>query len=341
MDSFRTHEWVIDIGGREVFRGQPAWFPGPPGRYEFRGLIAPADLAPGDSTVTLYHGKPAADPPSKVWTCPVTIKSSTTTTTTPTTTTTTPGKVALTDFSVACSPSALSATPGGSAPSTCTVKSTGGFNKAVTLACSGQPVGAACAFKPLTVTPPPNGSVNSALTVNVLGDAEPGDFSFQVVGTSGSTTRRAAMKLAITTEPVPPPPPNEPPTLPAPREEEIKLDRPSAEPGGELTVRGKGCDPNAPVEVFVDDEKAGSGEADSEGDFRVPIKLPEEAEVGRHEVAAECGPTLSTNVDVVIAVQSQAAAASVAPIATLAILIFFMLELRRLIRREGAVTPRR
>lgn len=340
MDSFQTHEWVIEMGatgtpptlggGHEVFRGPPFWSPEPPGRYEFRMLKAPAELTPGGSSVTLYHGKPAADPPSPVWTCPVTIKS-------PPTTAPPPGTVPVQDFSVSCNPAALTAAPGGSAPSTCTVKSQGGFNQPVTLSCTGQPVGAACAFKPNPVTPPPNGSIDSALTVNVLGDAGTGDFKFQVVGTAGRVTRKAALGLAISLQP--PPPPGPPIELPGPKgPEALELDRPSAEPGGDVNASGKGCDPNAPVELFLEGTQVGSGVADEAGDFDIPIKLPDSAGVGRHEVIAECGPTIETTVDVVVVARAESPGA---PMGVLAVLIFFILEVRRLVRREGAVTPRR
>ncbi len=102
------------------------------------------------------------------------------------------------DFSVACSPASLSATQGGSASSTCTVTSTGGFASAVSLACSGLPAGATCGFSPASVTPPANGSGTSALTVSVAGSTPLGTTAFSVNGTSGSTTRSASLSLNVT-----------------------------------------------------------------------------------------------------------------------------------------------
>lgn len=338
-----------------------------------------------------------------------------------TTTTLPPGVTPVADFSVSCNPSALSANPGGSAPSTCTVTSQGGFNKPVTLSCEKQPVGSACAFKPNPVTPPPNGKINSALTVNVLPNAGTGTFPFQVVGTSGALKRQQKMNLTISLL-TPSPTPSEEPTpveeTPVELEPELELDSPSVEPGGEIVANGSGCDPHSQVfisiqepasetasgseagatEPVVEEPSTGGGAgstgtvtatasaepatgldrststqalepapvsptvtaepqtepsasaesdeatpaaittADEEGDFRASVTVPPRIEVGRHEVVADCGPTIRTPLDVVLVVQTQSPAA---PMVVLAVLIFFVLEVRRLVRREGAVTPRR
>jgi trimeric autotransporter adhesin len=91
------------------------------------------------------------------------------------------------DFSVSCAPSSLSVPQGGSGGSTCTVTSINSFNSPVTLSCIGQPAGVSCGFVPNPVTPPSNGSTNSALTVNVGGAVATGTYNFQVQGTSGAT----------------------------------------------------------------------------------------------------------------------------------------------------------
>jgi subtilisin-like proprotein convertase family protein len=101
------------------------------------------------------------------------------------------------NFSVACSPSSLNANQGASATSTCTVTSTGGFASSVALSCTGLPAGATCAFVPASVTPPANGSINSALTVSVSGSATPGTYAFNAQGVSGALTRTGALSLTI------------------------------------------------------------------------------------------------------------------------------------------------
>jgi trimeric autotransporter adhesin len=101
------------------------------------------------------------------------------------------------DFTVSCSPSTLSVTQGSSTASTCTVTSTGGFAGAVNLACTGLPAGVTCAFATNPVTPPANGTVNSALTIAASGTATTGAASVQAQGTSGALTRSAGLALTV------------------------------------------------------------------------------------------------------------------------------------------------
>ncbi len=102
------------------------------------------------------------------------------------------------DFTIACSPSSLTAAQGGSATSTCTITSQNSFNSTVSLSCSGLPSGATCSFSPASVTPPANGSATSSLTVNVAGTTPTGTTSFSVTGVSGSLSHGAAMSLTVT-----------------------------------------------------------------------------------------------------------------------------------------------
>jgi hypothetical protein len=67
------------------------------------------------------------------------------------------------DFTLAASPSSLTATPGSSATTTVSVTPANGFNSAVSFACSGLPSGASCSFSPATVTPP--STTSTTLTV--------------------------------------------------------------------------------------------------------------------------------------------------------------------------------
>ena len=112
--------------------------------------------------------------------------------------TVTPAASTTPDFSVSCSPSALSVAQGASGSSTCTVSSTNSFSSAVSLSCSGLPSGVTCAFSPSSVTPPANGSANSALTISVAGTATPATYNFNVQGVSGTTTRTAPISLTVT-----------------------------------------------------------------------------------------------------------------------------------------------
>jgi len=102
------------------------------------------------------------------------------------------------DFSLSQNPSSLTVPRGGSATSTTTVTSTGGFNNAVTLTCGGQPTGITCSFAPNPVTPPPNGSATSVLNVSVDASVAAATYTFNVVGTSGALTRTAPISVGVT-----------------------------------------------------------------------------------------------------------------------------------------------
>lgn len=113
------------------------------------------------------------------------------------TTTVTPGPGSG-DFSVACSPNSFTTPAPATLASTCTVSSTGGFSLPVALDCMGEPGGITCSFSPATVTPPPNGSATSALTINVAAGTPPGFYGFNVRGMAGATQRFASIFIAVT-----------------------------------------------------------------------------------------------------------------------------------------------
>jgi hypothetical protein len=69
------------------------------------------------------------------------------------------------DFSMLGSPTSNTVSAGGSATYTITVTPTGGFNQAVSLACSAPPPGVTCSFSPGSVTP--NGSSVATATATV------------------------------------------------------------------------------------------------------------------------------------------------------------------------------
>jgi hypothetical protein len=107
------------------------------------------------------------------------------------------------DFSLACSPSSLTIQQGNNGTSTCTVTSSGGFSSAVSLSCANLPAGVSCGYSPASVTPPANGSANSALTVSVSGSAATGTSTFQAQGTDGTVTRTFNVSLTVTSAPTP------------------------------------------------------------------------------------------------------------------------------------------
>jgi uncharacterized protein (TIGR03118 family) len=76
---------------------------------------------------------------------------------------TTPAPTA--DFNISASPAALTISAGQTGSITVTVGGLNGFNSAVTLTCSGQPVNSTCNFSPASVTPSSGGMVTSMITI--------------------------------------------------------------------------------------------------------------------------------------------------------------------------------
>jgi hypothetical protein len=103
------------------------------------------------------------------------------------------------DFSISCSPSSLSVQQGGqSGTSTCTVSSQNGFNGPVNLSCEDLPTGASCSFNPNPVTPPANGSANSALIISAAATTPTGTFPFLLRAIGGSLNRSFSMSVTVT-----------------------------------------------------------------------------------------------------------------------------------------------
>ncbi len=110
----------------------------------------------------------------------------------------TPAVVTTPNFTISCTPASLTLQRGGSATSTCTVTSSGGFNSAVTLSCAGLPAGVTCTPSPNPVTPPANGSVSSTITYSASTTATLGSATTSVSGTGGGLTRSANVTLNVT-----------------------------------------------------------------------------------------------------------------------------------------------
>jgi hypothetical protein len=104
-------------------------------------------------------------------------------------------------FSLSVDPSALTIPPGGSDVSTVTVTSTGGFSAPVTLGCDSGPAGITCGFDSNPVTPLPNNSATSTLTVSVDPGVPNGGYDFNVNGTSGSTTQTSPFHVDVVSTP--------------------------------------------------------------------------------------------------------------------------------------------
>lgn len=103
----------------------------------------------------------------------------------------------------------------------------------------------------------------------------------------------------------------------------VTLDRPSALPGGTLTVTGKGCPAGSKVSFGVEGAPAGTTTARADGTFSSPVALPN-APIGAHPVTVSCaGAEVSLPLDLVVA--SATAVAPALGVTVAAVLVFFVL----------------
>jgi len=114
----------------------------------------------------------------------------------------------LPNFSITASPTSLTIQQGSSDTSVITITSINGFNQPVQLTVYRAPSGVTTTLNPEQVTPPPDGSTTSTLTVSVSTTATPGSYTLTVVGTNGTITHSVDITLEITA------PLNQPPDPP-------------------------------------------------------------------------------------------------------------------------------
>jgi hypothetical protein len=101
------------------------------------------------------------------------------------------------DFSLSASPSQLALVQGTSGQSNITVTSMNGFNASVSLSASDLPTGVTGAFNTASITPPVNGSANSAFSINVTASTAPGNYSLIINGTSGTLSHTVSINLTV------------------------------------------------------------------------------------------------------------------------------------------------
>ncbi|MFN7975157.1 MAG: hypothetical protein U0166_22870 [Acidobacteriota bacterium] len=99
------------------------------------------------------------------------------------------------DFTLAVSPSSVSAVQGGTATATASTTVSGGFNAAIGLTVSGVPSGATGSFSPASIPAPGSGS--STLTLSA-GTAAAGTYSLTITGTGGGITHTAGLSFTVT-----------------------------------------------------------------------------------------------------------------------------------------------
>jgi PKD repeat protein len=107
------------------------------------------------------------------------------------------------NFSISASPSSLAIQQGDSDVSAITVTSVEGFSDSVILSVSSLPSGATATLNPTTVTPPPYGFGNSALTLQVGLATVPGTYYLTVTGTNDTLEHSVEITLEIAERPPP------------------------------------------------------------------------------------------------------------------------------------------
>jgi len=113
------------------------------------------------------------------------------------------------DFAITASPDSLTIQLGNEDTTTIMVISLMGFNKPVDLTVTSASIeGVTLTLDPPRVTPPPDGHVNSTLTVKVDAAATVGTYTVEVTGTWDAIERGVEISLEITASPPPPPPPS-------------------------------------------------------------------------------------------------------------------------------------
>ncbi len=99
------------------------------------------------------------------------------------------------DFSVSLVPSSSASLQGQTASYAVNIGSNAGFNKSVTITCSGLPSGATCGSSPASVMP----SGTATVTVAVSGNLAPGTYLFTITATSGGTNHSQPATLVVGT----------------------------------------------------------------------------------------------------------------------------------------------
>lgn len=101
------------------------------------------------------------------------------------------------DFVLSTSPGSLSVNQGGTASTTVSSATAGGFNSAVSLSVSGLPTGVTASFSPTSIVAPGSGS--STLTFSASSTATTGTFNVTVTASGGGITHTAPVTLTVAT----------------------------------------------------------------------------------------------------------------------------------------------
>ncbi|TQF73736.1 hypothetical protein FK531_09235 [Rhodococcus spelaei] len=129
----------------------------------------------------------------------------------------------------------------------------------------------------------------------------------------------------------PPPQPSPAPASPQAPTKDLSLSSPAVDPGGEVTAIGEGCPAGSNVALTLQGQPVGHTVADGAGGFQAPVAVGS-VDVGRYQVAANCGPILLASLDVVQASQVST------DTSTVTVIVFFLL-IGMLIYRRRLLPP--
>jgi hypothetical protein len=144
---------VADVEGTAVSEGSISF-------ETAKGSLGSVFVRNGAATLNLTHPPAWAKTVTAVYHGDAAFAASTASTSVTTEATST-----LPGFTVTANPSSLTLTPGQFGTVQLAVTSQNGFSEQVNLSCSGLPGASTCNFNPVVVTPPANGSANSAMQI--------------------------------------------------------------------------------------------------------------------------------------------------------------------------------
>ena len=89
------------------------------------------------------------------------------------------------DFGISVSPSSVSISAGNTSRATVMINSINRYSSSVALEVSGQPSDVSVDFSSSTITPPPDGSADSIVTISAQNSAQPGTYDVEITGHGG------------------------------------------------------------------------------------------------------------------------------------------------------------
>jgi hypothetical protein len=178
---------------------------------------------------------------------------------------------------------------------------------------------------PPTTVPPTTATTTAPTTTTTRAGAttttQVGQTTTTAVGDTTTSTPDSTDTTAVTPDTAPGSTSSRPGS-------QLRLDALAIAPGGSVNAIGEGCDPDAPVAIHIDAQEVGRTAATDDGSFRTELAVAS-LDVNRYQVVAECGPTLTAPLDVVLASQVDDGSTT-----TVGIIVFFVLMALLIFRQQ-------